>query len=101
MYDIYTVFNIVACSVLAGALGWAVLSHRVRDGIVIKLGLICMALGEGVLAWHLVDGLVCSDLRATNNAQALVHLGLALVLVGYLRHLRAGRGVRDILSILE
>ena len=48
MDEVVTIFNATAAAALAVALGWAVLSHRVRDGVVIKLGLICMALGFAI-----------------------------------------------------
>ena len=99
MDELVTVFNATTAAVIALVLSWAVLSHRVRDGVVIKLGLISMALGFGALSWQLVDGMGCTDLRPLNNAHALVHVGLAIVLVGYLLRTRQGHGLRDLINL--
>lgn len=99
MDELITIFNATAAAGIALALSWAVLSHRVRDGVVIKLGLICMALGFGALSWHLVDGLGCMDLHAISRAHALVHLGLGVVLVGLLVRAARGHGLRDLVYL--
>lgn len=99
MDELITVFNATTAAVIALVLSWAVLSHRVRDGVVIKLGLIGMALGFGALSWHLVDGMGCTDLHAISNAHALVHAGLAVVLVGLLLRSRRGHGLRDLIYL--
>lgn len=44
---------VVLSSLVAIVLMWAVLSPRVRDGVITKLGLICMALGHASLAVQL------------------------------------------------
>jgi hypothetical protein len=96
---IVTVLNTVVSAALALVLAWAVMTHRVRDGVIIKLGLICMSIGLGVTAAELVDGITCSDLLPLNRAGLLLYLGLWVVGVGYGLHLRAGRSWRDLVAI--
>lgn len=48
-----TITAAVLSSLVALVLIWSVLSPRVRDGVVTKLGLICMALGHASLAAQL------------------------------------------------
>lgn len=74
-------FNSSMQLTLAALCGWAVMSRRVDDGIVIKLGLICMSLGfaaSGVL------GLESRGAEPLSYAHALLHIGLLICVVGYL-----------------
>lgn len=74
-------FNTIMSLVLALLASVAVLSARVRDGIIIKGGLICIALG--FLGAALVS-LEQSGAAALATAHALVHVGLLVIAVGYL-----------------
>lgn len=83
-----------AYGLISVALLYAILSPRVHDGVIVKAGLIVMALGYGcksALLWGALPPLVMPLLRA----QSLVTAGLALVLIGYLlRSRREGHPVR-------
>ena len=63
-----------------------------RDGIVVKVGLVAMSTGHGIAAMHLVDGIAQADLMGLNRARFVSNLGLLLVLGGYWwRHSRGER----------
>jgi hypothetical protein len=96
---VITSFNAATSAALAGLTVWAILSHRVKDGVVIKAGLMCLALGLAVTAWHLVDGIGCEDLLPLNRARALINVGLLISLAGYAREVRAGRTWRDLIDM--
>lgn len=74
-------FNSTMQLTLAALCGWAVMSRRVDDGIVIKLGLIAMCLG------FLASGLLGLEPRGPEPlayANSLIHVGLLICVVGYL-----------------
>lgn len=75
-------FDALVCAVLALIASWAVISPRINDGVVIKAGLIFMALGFSAAAVVLGDGQACTDLRVLGRAELLSHSGLLLVALG-------------------
>ena len=92
MDHIIAIGNLVACGLLAAGALWAVLSPRVQDGIVIKIGLGAMSLGFAALGAALGDG---RELQHVGRALGLVHLGLLVVAAGIgIRWKRAGRVYR-------
>ena len=90
MDDMIDLLNVVACMLLCLAALWAVLSPRVRDGIVIKLGLGLLALG-----FFGVGVTLAGDLQAwvLGRALGLVHLGLLIVAGGLAWRWRHGGGI--------
>lgn len=84
-------FNAIAYAVLALATAWAVLNPRINDGVVIKAGLIFMALGFSATAVALADGQTCSDLHVLGRAELLIHSGLLVVGLGFAWRIRDGR----------
>ena len=87
--------NAAACGAISLALLWAILSPRVHDGVVIKVGLICMALGFGAIAVRLLGDQGSSQEFAVLKALAVVNAGIAIVIVGYvLRKVRRQHPVR-------
>jgi hypothetical protein len=94
---ILSLTNAAVCGVLALLLTGMVLSNRVRDGVVIKAGLIAMALGFGAIALCFIDGSSLGDGQRLARALLLVNIGIGVVVVGYLwRTYRAGHSVRRI-----
>lgn len=84
--DAYTCiiyFNAATSLLLALLCAWAVLNPRVRDGIIIKLGLIGMSLGFFVTFWAVADGMDCDDLNALARAGLLTRGGLLIVIAGW------------------
>jgi 1,4-dihydroxy-2-naphthoate octaprenyltransferase len=84
-------FNCLASLVLSIATGWAVMSPRVKDGIVIKIGLVCLSVGfVGIFFFHISrpDGP-----HPLASAQALVHLGVLICAAGYVLRTRRHSGV--------
>lgn len=79
-----TLFNAAACGLIALALVGAILSPKVHDGIVIKAGLISMALGFGSIAVRMLDGLGVDEAVHLARSILLINAGLAVVILGYL-----------------
>lgn len=93
----FQLFNAVACACITMALIGAVLSPKVHDGIVIKVGLSSMALGFGSLALRMFDITSPVDLSGLARSLLLINAGIAVVIVGYLvRHAKAGHSMRRI-----
>ena len=87
--------NGAASGLIAIALILAVLSHRIHDGVVIKIGLICMVVGFGSIAMRMFDGLRETDAVGFAKPIALINAGVVVVIIGYLwRKARAGRPMR-------
>lgn len=55
MGEIVLAFDTVAAAALATVCGWAVMSPRVHDGLVIKGGLILMSLGLALVSFALAE----------------------------------------------
>ena len=89
-------FNTTMSLLLSTLSAWAILSCRVRDGIIVKTGLICISLGFLALFLLAFDP---GGRQPLAFANALVHIGLLICVGGYLvrnwRHRpRAGQGPR-------
>jgi len=84
MNTLIELVNAAACGLIAIVLLWMILSPKVHDGVVIKAGLIPMALGFGSIALLLIDGLAPDELQGLERALLLINAGIALVIVGYL-----------------
>ena len=76
--------NAAACGLISLALVGAILSPKVHDGVVIKVGLICMAAGFGAMALRLVDGGGPDQALGIERALLLINAGVAVVIFGYL-----------------
>lgn len=73
--------NAAACLVLSLLAGWAVISPRVRDGILIKLGLILVAVGASGMGLALATG---DPTYVVLRALGLHTAGLFVVALGVL-----------------
>lgn len=76
---VVSTINVAACLAIACAITWAIMSPSVQDGLVIKLGLICCALGFVGTAASIAD----DRMWALNNALLLIHGGAIVVAGGY------------------
>lgn len=99
MDTILIIFTATSSGALAAAFAWAILTHRVEDGVLIKLGLICICLGLAGTAYHLIDGLSCADLLGLNRARALTQAGMIICIFGYWLYLRAGRTLSELVDV--
>lgn len=89
--------NGAACALISMALIGAILSPRVHDGIVVKIGLISMATGFVAIALRLFEGINADEVVGLERALLLVNSGLAVVIIGYImRKARAHHPVRRI-----
>lgn len=100
MDTILALINAASSGLIALALVAAIVSTRVRDGVVIKVGLIGMALGFGSIALRLLDGLTNTDAAGLAKSLVLINAGIAVAIVGYLlRRARAGHPVRRLTDL--
>lgn len=76
--------NIGACGLISLALIGAILSPRVHDGIVIKIGLISLASGFGAMALRLAAQEPAGDIAGVLRALLLINSGITVVIIGYL-----------------
>lgn len=87
-----TSINSLTSAALALLCGYAVMAPLVRDGVVIKLGLVLSSIGHGFVAAQLWGGIECADLLTLNKARFVNNLGLLLVVIGYaVRHANGER----------
>lgn len=97
MEFLLSLINAAACGLISVALIGAILSPRVHDGIVVKIGLISMAIGFGAIALRLLEGVKADEIAGLERALLLVNSGLAVVIIGYvMRKIRAYHPVRRI-----
>jgi len=81
-------FNTAMSLLLSLLSGWAIMSQRVRDGIVIKIGLALISLGFMAVVFLADESHRAQQLAA---AHAMVHLGLLICAGGYLFRARKGK----------
>ena len=72
---------------------YAVLSRKVRDGVIVKLGLICIAIGSVALVPHLLSPDEMSS-QAIQRALALCAFGLFIATLGMWRRLHLGERIQ-------
>lgn len=87
------VLNAIVSGLICLLIMALIMHPRVHEGLVAKLGLSCMALGffgVAVMSWT-------GDWVALPRALVVVHLGLVVVVLGYvLRMRRAGHPLRRV-----
>lgn len=86
----------IASGAIALVMLWAILNPRVRDGVLVKLGLIAVMLGSGAIALRMSDGAVNRwDVIGIQRSLLLIDAGLIAIVVGYaLRRLHAHHPMR-------
>lgn len=85
------VLNGIVTGAIAIGLAWLVMTPRYREGLLIKLGLVCMAIGFAGVSYMSLS----SMWWAIPRALAAIHVGLVVVVVGYYRRCRrAGHPLR-------
>jgi len=95
MDTILKLLNFLSCGLIAIALIGAVLSPRVHDGVIIKVGLCSMALGFGSLAiGFLFD---TANMVSIERSLLMVNAGIAVVILGYIiRRMRSRHELRRV-----
>lgn len=84
MLTLLQLINAGASGLICLALLGAILSPRVHDGVIMKVGLICMALGFGAMALRLWVGIKAADVQSLERALLLINAGIAVFILGYL-----------------
>ena len=83
------IFNAVMALLLSSVTGWAIMSHRVRDGIVVKIGLSFISVGFlGVFLASLEGG------YDKSFGHAMVYVGMLICAMGYLFRTRRKRSAQ-------
>ena len=101
MNQALSLINLATSCILAALAAWAVMSPNVRDGIVVKAGLILLSTGHAIAAAHLFGGIEAADLMGLNRARFVSNAGLLVVVLGYWwRHSR-GESLCDIVPSLQ
>ena len=91
MDDFILRFNALLSVLLGGGIAYAVLSRHVHDGIIIKAGLIFMALGLLSKVGPLYDAQTTqANFIGLSRANLLVHIGMAVAAAGYVRRKHVG-----------
>lgn len=86
MIDSFNGFMSVILCVLTG---WAVMSNKVKDGVVVKIGLVCLSLGFfGAFAVYFENP--NDHDRAIDAVHALIYIGVAVCIFGYWLRTRSG-----------
>lgn len=86
-----------ACAFIGLFLMYCILSTRVHDKLLVKCGLISMALGFLASAWFLLDDLKGWNDPGMTRAQLLINGGLVIGVIAYARRRKkAGRPIRRI-----
>jgi len=84
MDTIFSIVNAACCALISLVILGAILSPRVHDGIVIKIGLIGLAAGFGAIALLMWEGPSPTQVRGIERALLLINSGIAVVIVGFL-----------------
>jgi hypothetical protein len=100
MDQVLSLINLGSSCALAALAAWAIMSPVVRDGIIVKVGLILMTMGHGIAALHLFNGLAHADLLGLNRARFLINAGLLIVVLGYGWRHRCGERLHHIVPSL-
>ena len=92
MNELHHTLNALASLIAAAGLSYVVLSSRVKEGLVIKAGLVAMIFGLLGTAYFVLSGI--ESWRALWWCGFLLRGGLAVVIMGYLlRRRRAGHAL--------
>jgi hypothetical protein len=75
-------FNSWMSFTLAIVIAWAIMSKHVRDGIVVKIGLICLSISF-LSAWLLTLQNGYQNSEALEAIHCLIYIGLAICVAGY------------------
>ena len=90
MITILMLTNAAACGLITLVLVGLVLHPGVHDGVVIKTGLISIAVGFGSIALRLLDA-PWIDGQGMARSLLLINAGLAVVIIGYVWRCRRAR----------
>lgn len=85
--QIIAIVNAALLVLVSLAAAWAVLDPRVREGVLIKVGLILLSLGSGAGAWLLS----ATDDVLIGRAALLGNVGLVMVSCGWCVRVHCGR----------
>lgn len=93
MDGLAAIVNALVSAVLCAASGYAVVSPRVRDGILAKIGLVAISIGFGVSAVALMASPGCDGAVTIGRAHMMVHVGLLVVAAAWCVRVRRHRRV--------
>lgn len=89
-----SIINAIASACIAATLIAAMLSKRIHDGVIVKVGLGCMALGFVVCTLHMLR-IGMTDIVGLERSMLFINSGIAVVIIGYVSRCRgAGHALR-------
>lgn len=88
-------FNAVVYALLSIACFGAVLHERVKDGLVMRVGLSFMALGFAGMAGRLYGGMHAGELRSLQNLMMCVNIGVCVTAVGFVYRFKTCQVTRE------
>lgn len=88
-----SMLNSFLCTGFGLVLLWLILTPKVDDGVIIKLGMIAAMLGFLTLGWKMFEGIDQSEIRGVEWGVLMVNAGVLIVGFGYLKR-KATRGHR-------
>lgn len=88
-----SLLNCLLCTGFGLVLLWLILTPKVDDGVIIKLGMIVAMLGFLALGWKMFEGIEPSEIRGVEWGMLMVNVGVLIVIFGYVRR-TAARGHR-------
>lgn len=85
MNTLTSILSAASSLIICGGAIWAILSERVHDGVIIKVGLILVALGFGSVALHAVQEMLGAYDLASGLLRSvlLINSGAAVSLIGF------------------
>lgn len=88
-----SLLNCLLCTCFGLVLLWLILTPKVDDGVIIKLGMIVAMLGFLALGWKMFEGIEPSEIRGVEWGVLMINVGVLIVVFGYVRR-KATRGHR-------
>ena len=90
--------NAVFAGLLCAACVYAVMSARVKDGLIVRLGLVVMALGFGAMSGRLATGMHTGEIDSFQRIMLFVHVGLSLCIIGVVWRVKTCKHAKDTAS---
>lgn len=102
MNEFLALVNGGASGLISLALCYVVLNPKIHDGIVIKLGLISMALGFGSIGLRMLDPVLMNDAIGFGRSVLLINIGVVVIILGYVTRCgRCGHALRRLTDWAE
>jgi hypothetical protein len=98
--DALILINIICSAALCGAVAWVIVTPRIHEGPLIKVGLILLSVGLFGVAVQLpgLTPAVEPELRPLINALTILHAGVTVATLGVVLRVRSDPAARKTLA---